>query len=230
MAPSPHRATRRQDSAAYTRQLILEASRDLFAERGYSATTVQDVAARAGVALATVYTSVGGKPILATELIGAAVTAPEVAESLTGIATATDPVEVLRLAGRGTRLVNENSRTVVELMISASVTVPEIAEATRRAIGEYRGALRMIAERLDTLSALRPDLTVGRASDILWFYFGMFSWRQLSKDTGWTFDEAQEWLQQRATEALLTEDARCGGTARTAVAGNGSATGNERGT
>lgn len=200
---TPPRATRRQDSAAYTRQLILEAARDLFAERGYSATTVQDVAARAGVAVATVYTSVGGKPILATELIGAAVASPEAGESLAGVAASDDPAEVLRLVAQGTRMVNEQSGTTVELMISASVTVPEIAEASGQAIREYRDALRMIAERLDVLSALRPGLTVDRAADILWFYFGLYAWRQLSKDTGWTFDEAQEWLRQRAVEALL---------------------------
>ena len=203
MAPIAHRATRRQDSAAYTRQLILEAARDLFAERGYSATTVQDVAARAGVAVATVYTSVGGKPTLATELIGTAVAAPEAAESLAGIAVAEDPAEVLRLAAKGTRLVNERSVMVVELMVSASVTVPEIAQAADQAVHGYRSALRMIAERLAALAALRPGLTVDRAADVLWFFFGLHAWRQLSKDTGWSFDEAEEWLRQRASEALL---------------------------
>jgi len=150
-----------------------------------------------------IHTSIGGKPTLATELIGAAATAPEAAESLTAIASADDPVEVLHLAGQGTRVVNEHSGTAVDLMISASATVPEIAEATRSAVNEYRGALRMIAERLDALSALRPDLTVDRASDILWFYFGLYSWQQLGRDSGWSFDDAQKWLQQRAAEALL---------------------------
>ncbi|NUP49588.1 MAG: helix-turn-helix transcriptional regulator [Catenulispora sp.] len=203
MSPPAHRATRRQDSAAQTRQLILDAARELFAERGYSATTVQDVAARAGVAVATVYTSVGGKPTLATELIGAAVAAPEAAESLAGIAVCEDPAEVVRLAALGTRLVNERSGTVVELMVSASVMVPEISQAAAEAVEQYRGALRMIAERLAALSALRPGLTAERAADILWFYFGLYAWRQLSKDTDWSFDEAQEWLRQRAMSALL---------------------------
>jgi AcrR family transcriptional regulator len=203
MPPTTRHATRRQESAAYTRQLILDAAAELFAERGYSATTVQDVAARAGVALATVYTSVGGKPTLATELIMAAATAPEAAEALADIAAATDPVTVLGLVARGTRLVNERAGAVVEVMVSASVTVPEIAEATSQAIRGYRAALRAVADRLDALSALRPGLTTDRSSDILWFFFGLHSWRHLTRDTGWTFDEAQEWLVQRAAEALL---------------------------
>jgi hypothetical protein len=101
-----------------------------------------------------------------------------------------------------------NSPTFDEASATFFQTSLDNLLAAARAIRVYRAALRTIAERLDVLSALRPGLTVDRASDILWFYFGLHSWRQLNKDTGWTFDDAQEWLQERAAEALLSRDAQ----------------------
>src|ERR1700749_3779662 len=55
-------ATRRAAAAARTRQSILEAARTLFAENGYSATSMAAIAQAAGVALDTVYASAGRQP------------------------------------------------------------------------------------------------------------------------------------------------------------------------
>ena len=70
MSPEPKQvkrsydATRRAEAAARTRQSILEAARTLFAENGYSATSMAAIAQAAGVALDTVYASAGRKPAL----------------------------------------------------------------------------------------------------------------------------------------------------------------------
>src|SRR5690242_3466184 len=52
-----------------TRLRILQAAHRLFVERGYGATTVQDVAEGAGVAVQTVYFVFGNKPSLLKELV-----------------------------------------------------------------------------------------------------------------------------------------------------------------
>src|ERR1700683_3882077 len=67
-------ATRRRQAAARTRAAILDAARELFTERGYTATPMTAIAERAGVALDTVYASVGRKPELARLLIETAIT------------------------------------------------------------------------------------------------------------------------------------------------------------
>src|SRR5580698_7475112 len=66
-------ATSRRQAAARTREAILEAARELFADRGYSATPMTAIAERAGVALDTVYAAVGRKPQLARLLIETAI-------------------------------------------------------------------------------------------------------------------------------------------------------------
>jgi hypothetical protein len=62
-------ATRREEYAAATRQAIFDAAHLLFAKRGYFATKVEDIAAKARVAPATVYAVAGGKQGLLQTLI-----------------------------------------------------------------------------------------------------------------------------------------------------------------
>ncbi|MBE9374519.1 TetR family transcriptional regulator [Saccharopolyspora sp. HNM0983] len=60
---------RRNDSAA-TRQALLRAAADLFAEKGFTATTVRDVAGRAGVNQALVFRYFGSKQELFAAVLG----------------------------------------------------------------------------------------------------------------------------------------------------------------
>ncbi|MGC5311822.1 TetR/AcrR family transcriptional regulator [Micromonospora zamorensis] len=202
MAARPH-AKRRQESAEQTRKLILDAAQSLFVTQGYATTTINDIAARARVAVATVYTSVGGKPTLLRALIEAGVNDPETARNVAAVAVATEPGEVLRLIGVGTRYGHQSRPDTIRLMRAAPGMTASAAAAARDGAAAYRQALRTGAVRLDELFALRPGLTVERATQVLWFYFGLHSWPQLVDEGGWSYDEAQRWLVDRATEALL---------------------------
>ena len=59
--PTPVKQSRRDRQAAETRQEILDTAARLFAERGFAATSIKDIAAEAGVAVQTIYSSVGSK-------------------------------------------------------------------------------------------------------------------------------------------------------------------------
>src|SRR5918993_1503260 len=52
------------------REAILEAARDLFLEKGYEATTLNDIVGRSGGSLATLYEMFEGKPGLLRALVG----------------------------------------------------------------------------------------------------------------------------------------------------------------
>src|SRR5687768_10475433 len=58
----------RASGARATRRLVLDAARTLFIEQGYVATTVDQIAERAGVSKPTVFTAVGSKRVLLKEL------------------------------------------------------------------------------------------------------------------------------------------------------------------
>src|SRR6476646_9383327 len=51
----------RTKQAQTTRRAVLEAARDLFIAQGYGATTIDQIAARAGVSKPTVFAAVGNK-------------------------------------------------------------------------------------------------------------------------------------------------------------------------
>jgi hypothetical protein len=55
---------------------------------------------------------------------------------------------------------------------------------------------------LQDLGKLKPGLTVKKATDVLWFYFGHRSWRLLVEQH-WQRDEAERWLMEQACNALL---------------------------
>ncbi|MGZ5261758.1 MAG: TetR/AcrR family transcriptional regulator, partial [Burkholderiales bacterium] len=73
---APKRAydsTSRREAAEATRQAILAASRKIFTEKGYAGTTMPSIAQAAGIALDTVYASVGKKPALFALLVETAI-------------------------------------------------------------------------------------------------------------------------------------------------------------
>lgn len=72
--PSPR--SRRQVQAEETRTVIVAAAAELFLAQGYVPTSIDAVAVRAGVAIQTIYNSVGGKPALLSAVLDAAVAGP----------------------------------------------------------------------------------------------------------------------------------------------------------
>ena len=62
------RPNRREVAAAETRREILRAARRLFAQHGFAGTSVQRIAEEAGVAVQTIYSSVGSKAALVVAL------------------------------------------------------------------------------------------------------------------------------------------------------------------
>ena len=88
---SAARPTRREIAAAETRREILRAARELFAANGYAGTSIQQIAEASGVAVQTIYSSVGSKAALVLALndlideeAGVAELAVEVARDQTG--------------------------------------------------------------------------------------------------------------------------------------------------
>src|SRR5258708_34043613 len=66
-------ATRRLEQAAQTRMDVLTAARELFPERGYAGTTINEIAIAAGVAVETIYRSCGSNAPLLREVLEGAI-------------------------------------------------------------------------------------------------------------------------------------------------------------
>src|ERR1700750_1535058 len=64
----PYVSPLRRDAAARTRQAVLDAPREPFISRGYTATTVEEIARRAGVSKPTVFAAAGSKQAILKQL------------------------------------------------------------------------------------------------------------------------------------------------------------------
>ena len=94
MAKRAYTSTVRAVAARETRAAILRAAMELYAEQGYARATVAGIAERAGVALNTVYTSVGGKAALLEALVDEGVEDEQIQVTLTAVLAARDAREI----------------------------------------------------------------------------------------------------------------------------------------
>ncbi|WNV88199.1 TetR family transcriptional regulator [Umezawaea sp. Da 62-37] len=202
MATRGYRSSVRARHAEDTRRSIIEAAAGLFAEQGYTRTSVAAVAAAAGVALNTVYTSVGGKSALIMAMSEDGGEDETAAETLDLIAGSDDAREILGIVARGTGRVRRARWSNIAILLDNRTSDPDVAAAADLATGIVRGRLDQTAARLVATGGLAPGLTEERVGEILWFYFGFEAWRT-ARALGWDWDEAAEWLAGQAANALL---------------------------
>lgn len=194
---------RRADYAALTRRAIIDAARTLFAAKGFFAATVEDIAAAARVAPATVYAVGGGKHGLLRTLMDEWQNAPVIEATSQHTAALSDGEAILRATAAGTRAVREQWGDVMRTVLATAPHDPRVAEALAAVTASYRQTVLLRAQRLADTGALKPGTSVPAAADVLWFYFGYASYFTLTDENGWTLDEAEKWLLAQASAALL---------------------------
>jgi AcrR family transcriptional regulator len=197
-----YRSPRREQDAARTREEILAAARTLFAEQGYVRVTVSEVARRAGTAVKTVYASVGTKTDLLVTLLDDDMDASGADRTIEGVRAAGDLATAMRRLAAGTRLSNESQRAAVEMLFSALGSHDAADRAWVHVVERYRASLRDAAQHCHDHGMLAPGLDVESATDRLWFSLGIWAWRALVVDCGWSFDRAEAWLAGQATSML----------------------------
>jgi AcrR family transcriptional regulator len=197
------RLTRRDEYAQATRQAILDAARKLFAERGYFATKVDDIAALARVAPATVYAVSGGKQGLLNTLIDIWSMDPIVKATLDRVEKLDDPAEILLLVASVVRQMREEFGDVMRVLLNTAPHDPAVAKSLAAGTTRYREACKHLVQRLRKLNALREGIDAATALDVLWFYFGYSGLFVLHDDNGWSYERAEKWLCEECSRALL---------------------------
>ena len=194
---------RRADYAALTRQAIIDTARTLFAAKGFFAATVEDIASGARVAPATVYAVGGGKHGLLRTLMDQWQNAPVIQATYERIAALGDGETILRATASGTREVREQWGDVMRMVLATAPHDRRVAESLASVTDNYRRGMTLTAQRLADIGALKPDVSVAAATDVLWFYFGYSSYFTLTDENGWSLAEAEKWLLTQASSVLL---------------------------
>jgi AcrR family transcriptional regulator len=198
----PYRSARRTEQAQETRRRILEAATRLFLANGYAGTTVNAVAAEAGVVPETIYATFGAKRGLLEGVIDTTIG--------TYLAPLHDPAhdrssrwaEIELLGG-----VRERVRGFAALVCKVLARTSPIHAVIRGAADSEPFAVdlreRLLRQRLaDVTTAirryarddLRPGLTIDQAGERACALLSPELHHLLTVELGWTPQQHQEWL------------------------------------
>ena len=203
-----YESPRRREQAEGTRRAILAAAQRLFERDGYAATTMAAIAADAGVSAKTVYlafeTKAGVLRALWHLLLRGDQDERPVADRswYQEVVDEPDPERQLRLNARNARRVKTRAGWLLGVIREAAATDPDVLTLWERIGSEFHDNQRVVVESLHAKGALRPDLDVARATDILWTLNHPDVWLLL-RSRGWTPEEFEAWFADATCSELL---------------------------
>jgi AcrR family transcriptional regulator len=199
----------RDRQARETRRLIVRTAARLFAERGYVATSITDIAREAGVGRATVSAAVGTKPVLLKQAFD------------TTIAGDDDPLPMTERAPARAIGAQSTGAGVLEAYADHAVAiwarVAALAEAVRGAAGadpdaraqweesqqQRHRAARLLVDDLLAVDRLRPGLDPDAAADEVWVLNDATLYHALVHQRGWSRERYRTWLARSLRDRLL---------------------------
>ncbi len=199
----------RKQQAGQTRMRILDAAQRLFAERGYAASTIEAIAADAGVAVDTVYAAFGSKRGVLQALLNVRVGGDEAELDLLARvgprAVHREPSQKAQLAAfvADVSPILERARPVDDIIRGAAAVDADIA-ALRREAQAYR--YRNMGELVSWLAAkgpLRAGLGEDDAAAIVWTMTSPEVHGLLRAVRGWSAERYAAWLKDSLTRILL---------------------------
>jgi AcrR family transcriptional regulator len=205
---SPARARQ----AAGTRAAVLAAARELFVEQGYGATTVDQIAARAGVSKPTVFTAVGNKQTVLSAVRDVALAGDDEAVAVSDrpaadeIRAEPDPRRTVELLAAHFTEVNGRYAQVDEVLRGAAQSgEPELRELWRTSEEQRLIGARMWLTTLAGKGPLREGLDPDTAVDLMWFFMAPGHLHELVHERGWSPDRYRTWLADTLARTLLPE-------------------------
>jgi AcrR family transcriptional regulator len=199
----------RREAARATRQSIFEAAQTVFLEKGYAAATMPAIAKAAGIALDTVYATVGKKASLFRLLVETAISGsdkavpPEERDYVRSIRAEPDPAEKLRIYAGALRSIQSRLAPLFRVLQGAAPLDPEL-DALWQSISQRRAEnMRLLAKDLAATGGLRAGLSIAKAADIIWSMNSPEFYLLLVEQRGWPAKDFEEWLGEAWIRLLL---------------------------
>jgi AcrR family transcriptional regulator len=202
--PPSDRPNRRQIAADATRDEILRAARRLFAADGYSATSVQAIATEAGVAVQTIYSSIGSKAAIAVALNDTIDTEAGVMALAMEAMDSSDPRRIVGVMVAIPRRIGELCGDLIAALDEARLTDPVAAAVVVEGERRHREGEGLLLARLEMLGALRPGLDLERTADLLSALVAQATFARLVFQ-GWSWDEADATMVAVLSQLLLAD-------------------------
>lgn len=209
--PAPKRGYRsplREQNARRTRRAVVTAATRLFAERGYAATSLADIAAAAAVARPTAFAAFGSKPALLREVIDQAMAGDDepvpVAERqwFRPVWQAVTPGAAVDAYAQVCKLINSRAARLTEVVRRAADEGPEISELWASLQRNRRAGAAMVVRHLATLPPVPEGFDAERATDIIWVFNDPVHYDALVNQRGWAEDDYADWTADQMRHGL----------------------------
>lgn len=205
----PYRSTLREANADATRLAIVQAAARLFVEQGYVATSIDAIAEAAGVSRATVFTSVGGKPVLLKKAYDIALVGDDAEVPLAererskAIRAEPDVERYLHLYATLVTEINGRLAAIYEAVRGAASADPDVRAVFEKIQSERRiGAGHVIGDVL-AKGRLRDGLDPETAADLMWVLNDAGLYFLLVHRRAWPVDRFGRWLSATMRDQLL---------------------------
>jgi AcrR family transcriptional regulator len=205
----PYRSALRTQQARQTRARMLDAAQRVFGERGYAMSTMEAVAAEAGVAVDTVYAGFGSKRGLLAALMDVRVGGDDEPIDLLdrsgpqGVRREPDQRRQVETFASDITSIIERARPVDDIMRGAAAIDSEIATLRARTQEQRFQNLLKFVTWVAANGPLRGDLSQEAAAGIVWALTSPEMHRLLRVDRAWTAQRYTDWLAETLTLTLL---------------------------
>ena len=186
---------------------MLTSASDLFVQQGYAATTVEQIAAGAGVAVQTVYYTFRTKGLLLRELVEVTAAGDEAAAPVMErtwareMLSTTSAQRVLALAVEHGTAIYERVAALWPAVAAGVAVDADVASYWQAVSAGRRDGQRRMVDRLAELDALALD--PDRATDLVVMLLGHDVYRSLVVDAGWPLVAFRAWLFTTVVQQLL---------------------------
>ena len=205
----PYESPLRQDQARSTHRAVVAAAGRLFAENGYASTSIEDVAAAAGVSRATVFSSVGGKADLLKEAYDLAIGGDDEPVKLADrprsreIQAIPDARAFLDAYAELLCDIFERVAGIHEAVRAAAHADPEIKQLWDSINEQRRGGSGRIFASLIARGPVRAGVDLRTGGDIMWTLNDAGLYHMLVVRRGWSRKKFHRWLTDTMEQQLL---------------------------
>ena len=200
----PYHSPLRRAQAEATRSKVLDSGLRLFAQQGYAATTIAEIAREAGVVPETVYSIFRTKRAIVDGLIADAAPPAIVASMQEALASkADDPAAQLAFIARFSTEFWVRNDTLAAVFRQGTGDAEIGEEWSRRQAARRAGFAAAIAGWPGAV--LRPTLSHDRAADVIWALASEELFHLLVGERGWSVPRFREWLTDALQRDLLAD-------------------------
>ncbi|MHB8669557.1 MAG: TetR family transcriptional regulator [Acidimicrobiales bacterium] len=200
---------RRARRAAETRRRILEAAGSLFETRGYTATTIEAIAAAADVAVETVYSRFGNKRQLLSDYLDVNMAGdfepiPLLDRpNVQAVADETDQRRQIEFIAAHARAICERAETALTVLRGAASGDHSLEGLLELNVSQRRLAQRTLLGMVARNGPLRPDVSFDDLVDTFSATVNPDSFHFLTKRCGWSADKFEAWVVDLLTLVVL---------------------------